>query len=157
MLTELTFCRKSSINVLIDNRYYNRFIHLRRQLFPMNHNGAPLCLQFRRFGVTLSRHRSPNLRPECRIIGTRQLNALSVPSTHYVQNNCIYIQSHLLAGKNSIAIDLMAIKDFFFLFFSQHRAPAPMYLLFGAVYWSQGRQGYFGISNVVLVGLYDQF
>ena len=29
--------------------------------------------------------------------------------------------------------------------------PAPMYLLFGAVYCSPGRRGYFGVSNVVLV------
>ena len=29
--------------------------------------------------------------------------------------------------------------------------PAPMYLLFGAVYWSLRRPGYFGVSNFVLV------
>ena len=28
---------------------------------------------------------------------------------------------------------------------------APMYLWFGAVYWSLGRRGYFGVSNVALV------
>ena len=28
---------------------------------------------------------------------------------------------------------------------------AAMYLLFGAVYWSLGRRGYFGVSNVALV------
>ena len=31
-----------------------------------------------------------------RIIATRQLDALTVPSTHYVSNNCIYFQSHLV-------------------------------------------------------------
>ena len=40
MLTEPTFCRNSSINISIDNRYYNRFIHLRRPIFTVNHNGA---------------------------------------------------------------------------------------------------------------------
>ena len=40
MLTEPTFCRNSSINILIDNQYDNRFIHLRRPIFTVNHNGA---------------------------------------------------------------------------------------------------------------------
>ena len=40
MLTELTFCRESSINISIDNRYYHRLIHIRRLIFPVNHNGA---------------------------------------------------------------------------------------------------------------------
>ena len=47
MLTELTFCRKASINISIDNRYYNWFIHLRRPIFPVKHNVAALCLQSR--------------------------------------------------------------------------------------------------------------
>ena len=45
MLTELSFCRKSSINISIDNRYYNRFIHLGKPILPVNHNGGALCLQ----------------------------------------------------------------------------------------------------------------
>ena len=40
MLTEPTFCRNSSINISIDNRCDNRFIHLRRPIFTANHNGA---------------------------------------------------------------------------------------------------------------------
>ena len=40
MLTEPTFCRNSSINFSIDNRYDNRFIHLGRPIFTVNHNGA---------------------------------------------------------------------------------------------------------------------
>ena len=71
--------------------------------------------------VTLARHQSPNLRPECRIIATRKLDSLTVPSPHYVSNNCIYFQSHLLAGTASIAIDLMTMKDYFF---SGHWPPA---------------------------------
>ena len=39
MLTEPTFCRNSSINISIDNRYDNRFIHLGRPIFIVNHNG----------------------------------------------------------------------------------------------------------------------
>ena len=63
--------------------------------------------------VTLARHRSPNLRPGCRIIASQQLDYLTVPSTPYVFNNCIYFLSNLLAGTNSIAIDLMTMKDYF--------------------------------------------
>ena len=40
MLTEPTFCRNSSINISIDNRYDNWFIHLGRPIFTVNHNGA---------------------------------------------------------------------------------------------------------------------
>ena len=40
MLTEPTFCRNSSINISIDNRYDNRFIHLGRPIFTVNYNGA---------------------------------------------------------------------------------------------------------------------
>ena len=40
MLTEPTFCRNSSINISIDNRSDNRFIHLGRPIFTVNHNGA---------------------------------------------------------------------------------------------------------------------
>ena len=40
MLTEPTFCRNSSINIWIDNRYDNRFIHLGRPIFTVSHNGA---------------------------------------------------------------------------------------------------------------------
>ena len=39
MLTEPTFCRNSSINISIDNRYDNRFIYLGRPIFTVNHNG----------------------------------------------------------------------------------------------------------------------
>ena len=40
MLTEPTFFRNSSINISINNRYDNRFIHLGRPIFTVNHNGA---------------------------------------------------------------------------------------------------------------------
>ena len=118
MLTELAYCRKSSINISSDNRYYNRFIHLGRPIFPVNHNGASVFTIPTTFGIahahaTLARHRSPNLRPECWIIATPQLDALTVPSTHYISDNCTYFQLHLLAGTNSFAIDLMTMKDFF--------------------------------------------
>ena len=40
LLIELTFCCKSSMNISIDNRYCNLFIHLGRPILPVNHNGA---------------------------------------------------------------------------------------------------------------------
>ena len=40
MLTEPMFCRNSSINISIDNRYDNRFILLGRPIFTVNHNDA---------------------------------------------------------------------------------------------------------------------
>ena len=92
MLTEL--CRKSSLNISIDNRYYNRFIHVGRPIFPVNHNGASVFTIPTRFAwdractcpcVTFARRRSPNLRP------ARQLDAFTVPSIHYVSNICISV------------------------------------------------------------------
>ena len=111
LLTELTFCRKSSMNISIDNRYCNRFIHLVRLIFPANHNSASLCLESRphlwsRMCVSVlhSLGTPTNLRHES---DHRQLDALTVPSTHYVPNDCVYFQPYLLAGTNSIVIDLM--------------------------------------------------
>ena len=66
-------------------------------------------------------------RPVCdlsRIIATRQLDAFTGQSTHYVSNNCIYVRSHLFAGTDSIATDLITMKDWLF---SQHRPPAPLH------------------------------
>ena len=56
-----------------------------------------------------------NLGPRtCKFRGDCMLHALTVPSTHYVSNNCIYFQSYLLVGTSSIAIDIMTMKDWFF-------------------------------------------
>ena len=120
------FCHKSSTNISIDNRYYIRFIQLAKPIFPVKHNGATLCLQSRpHLGspmcVSGCYTREAPVTPICdlsRIIATRQLVAFNVPSTHYVSNNCIYVRSHLFAGTDSFAIDLMTMKDWSF---SQHR------------------------------------
>ena len=128
MLTEQAFCRKSSINIAINNRYYNRFIHIGRPTFPVNRNGAALCLQSRHLGsrmcvaVLHSRGTSRRICDLSHIIPTWQLNAFIVPSIHYVSNNRIYFLPHLFAGTNSITIDLMTMKDWFV---SQHRPLAP--------------------------------
>ena len=72
---------------------------------------------------------SPNLRPECSIITTQQLDAPIVPSTHYVFNNCVYFQSHLVAGTSSIAIDLMTMNDIFRSIGHQHSDISSCWLL----------------------------
>ena len=50
----------------------------------------PTTLGIAHAHVTLARHRSPNLRTGLRMIATQQLDSLTVPSTPYVFNNCIY-------------------------------------------------------------------
>ena len=52
--------------------------------------------------VTLARHRPPNLRTGCRIIATQQLDSLTVPSTPYVFNNCIYLYSTWLLPQTQL-------------------------------------------------------
>ena len=133
MLLELTFCHKSSTNISINNWYYNRFIQLRRPIFLWNRT-ASLCFYnpdqiWDRAcacpNVTVARHRSLNLRPES---DNRypQLDAFTVPSSHYVSNNLIYVRSHLFAGTDSIAIDLMTMEDWLF---SQHMPPTILLFL----------------------------
>ena len=64
-----------------------------------------------------------------RIIATRQLDTFTVPSSHHISNNCIYVRSHLFAGRDSIVIDLMTMEDWLF---SQHRPPTILpFLLVG--------------------------
>ena len=61
-----------------------------------------------------------------RMIATPQLDAFTVPSSHYVSNNLIYVWSHLFAGTDSIAIDLMTMEDWLF---SQHMPPTILLFL----------------------------
>ena len=81
--------------------------------------------------VTLARHRSLNLRPESdnRYSTTRCFYCSVIPLPDYVSNNRIYVGSHLFAGTDSIAIDLMTMEDWLF---SQHRTPTILpFLLVG--------------------------
>ena len=125
MLTELTFFHKSwqtfrsIINIIID------LFNSEDRYAPWN-TTAPLCLQPRphlgsRMRVSHSRGTGCPICNQSRIIATRQPDAFTVPLTHYVSNNCVYILSHVFAGTDSIAIDLMTMKDWLF---SQHQPPA---------------------------------
>ena len=88
------------MNMSTDNWYCNRFIHIGRPIFSVNRSGAsvynpddiwePACTVL---------HSRGTAHPVCdpsRIIAARQLNALTVPWSHYFSKNCIYAQSHLL-------------------------------------------------------------
>ena len=104
LLTELTFFRKSSMNISIDIRYCNRVNLLGRQIFPVNHNGASPCSQSRphlgsciRVSVSRSRGTGHPIYDMSQIIATEHLDALTVPPSHYFSNNCVYFQSYLLA------------------------------------------------------------
>ena len=147
MLTELTFCHKSSTNIWIDILYYNGFIQLGRPTFTVKHNGAPRCLQSR---PHLGTHmpvfgcytREAPVTQSATWVGSPLLDSsmlLLFRSTHYVSNNCIYVRSHLFAGTDSIAIDLMTMEEWLF---SQHRPPAPCHQ----------QSCYFFILAVVIAG-----
>ena len=88
------------MNMSIDNRYCNRFIRIGRPIFSVNRSSAsvynPDDIWERACAVL---HSPGTAHPICdpsRIIATRQLNALTVPWSHNVSNNCIYTHSYLL-------------------------------------------------------------
>ena len=100
LLAERWFCRKSSMNMSIDNRYCNQFIHIGRPIFSVNRSSAsvynPDDISGRACAVLHSRRTAHPICDPSRIIATWQLNALTVPWSHNVSNNCIYIHSYLL-------------------------------------------------------------
>ena len=126
MFTEPTFCRNSSINISIDNRYYNRFINLGRPIFSLNHSGASAATVFTiptTFGIA---HAPCFTRAERATqfgarVGSSLFDFLTVPSTHYVPKIVFTFSPICRACKNSIAIYLIFMRD---LIFSLHR-PAP--------------------------------
>ena len=88
------------MNMSIDNRYCNRFIHIGRPIFSVNRSGAfvynPDDIWERACMVLNSPGTAHPICDLSRIIATRQLNALTVPWSHNVSNNCIHIHSYLL-------------------------------------------------------------
>ena len=86
------------MNMSIDNRYCNRFIHIGRPIFSVNRSGASVYNPDDIWECAVL-HSWCTAHPICdpsRIIATRVLDALTVPWSHIVCNNCIYIHSHLL-------------------------------------------------------------
>ena len=125
-LAERKFCRKSSMNMSIDNRYCNRFIYIGRPIFFVNRRGAsvynPDNICERACAVLHSRGTAHPICDPSRIIATRQLNALTVPWSHNVSNNCIYIHSYLLRWYKLNCNRFNHCKRP--IFFSQHGPPA---------------------------------
>ena len=102
---------------------------------------APLCVYIpTTFGIAYARVRLLHSRgsgsPICdlsRFIATRQLDAFTVLSTQYISNNCIYVRSHLFAGTNSIAVDLMTMKDWLFSVFFCFWTTLQISFIFGKI------------------------
>ena len=88
------------MNMSIDNRYCNRFIHIGRPILSVNRSDAsvynPDDIWERAYAVLHWRGTAHPICDQSRIIATRQLNALTVPWNHTISNNCIYIHSYLL-------------------------------------------------------------
>ena len=104
------------MNISIDKRYCNRFIHLGRPICSVNHSSASLCLQSRphlgcahaRVDVTLASRLSPNLRPE-----SDHCYTVLLLFRQPIASPIIVITSSptCCASTNSIAIDLITMKD----------------------------------------------
>ena len=127
MFTEPTFCRNSSINISIGDRYYNRFINLGRPIFSLNHSGASAGTVFiipTTFGIAHAPcyTRTERATQSAARVGSSLFDFLTVPSTHYVHKIVFTFSPICRACKNSIAIYLIIMRDL--IFFSLHR-PAP--------------------------------
>ena len=113
------------MNMLIDNRYCNRFIHIGRPIFSVNRSVAsvynPDDIWESACAVLHSRGIAHPLCDPSQIIATRRLNALTVPWSHYISKNFIYIQSHLL---RCYKLNCNQLNHHERPIFSQHRPPA---------------------------------
>ena len=144
MFTEPTFCRDSSINISIGNRYYNRFINLGRPIFSLNHSGASAATVFTiptTFGIAHAPcyTRAEGATQSAARVGSSLFHFLTVPSTHYVHKIVITFSPICRACKNSIAIYLIIMKDLIFFFSASARTSnPPLSLLVGCD--SNGRQ-----------------
>ena len=117
------------MNMSIDNRYCNRFIHIGRPIFCELQRC--LCLQSRWHlgtrvrGVTLARHRSSNLRPGQ--VGSSLLDSSMLWLFCEAMPSPIIVFTSIptcFAGTNSIAIDLITVKDRF-CFSASATSPGP--------------------------------
>ena len=120
------------MNMSIDNRHCNRFIHIGRPIFSVNRSGASVynpediweraCVhQDKMCGVTLARHCSFKLGPKSdHRYSTAQCSDCSVKPI------IVFTSIHTcFAGTNSIAINLITVKDRFFFFSASATSPGP--------------------------------
>ena len=143
MFTEPTFCRNSSINISIGNRYYNRFINLGRPIFSLNHSGASAATVFTMsttFGIAHAPcyTRAERATQSAARVGSSLFDFLTVPSTHYVHKIVFTFSPICRACKNSIVIYLIVMRDLIFFSASARTSNPPLSLLVGCD--SNGRQ-----------------
>ena len=88
------------MNISIDNRYRNRFIHPGNRYFmwitEVHHSVYNPVHIWDCTCTSRCYTHEPTVPQSATCLGSSLLDALTVPSTHYVSNSCIYFQSHLL-------------------------------------------------------------
>ena len=132
-LGQTFICRKSSMNMTINNRYCNRFIHVGRLIFSVNRSGAsvynPDDIWEYAYAVLHSRGTAHPICDPSRIIAAccRALNSSMLWLFHEAITCPIIVFTSsptCFAGTNSIAIDLMTAKDRFFFSIIHQRQSA---------------------------------
>ena len=129
VLTEHTFCRRLSRSSSIDSRYCNQIINLGRQIASLNHSSASAGTVFTiptTFGIAHARcyTRAEQATQLVTWVGSSLLESLTVPSTHYVPKIVFTFSLICSACTNSIAIYLIIMRDFIFLYISPHQQSA---------------------------------
>ena len=114
------------MNISIDNRYCNRFIHLGRPIFSGNRSGAsvynPDLIWQRACAYRCYTREPPVIQSATRVVSSLlDRSMLSLFHEPIMSPIIVFTSSPIcLASKNSIAIDLITIKDRLL----QHRRPA---------------------------------
>ena len=120
------------MNISIDNRYCNRFIHLGRPIFSGNRSGAsvynPDLIWQRACAYRCYTREPPVIQSATRVVSSLlDRSMLSLFHEPIMSPIIVFTSSPTcLASKNSIAIDLITIKDRFL----QHRRPATIWYFF---------------------------
>ena len=130
LLTEHKFCWKLLRIITIDRCYCNRFINLGRPLFSLNHSGASAATVFTiptTFSIVHARcyTRAERATQSATKVRSSLLDALSVPSTHYIPQ-IAFIFSLICRG---CTIDLVTIKDLIFFSASATSNNPPFFLV----------------------------
>ena len=117
------------MNMSIDNRYFNRFIHIGRPIFSVNRSSASLFTIPTTFGNAHARcyTREAPLIQSTTQVGSSQLDSSMLWLFREAMTSPIIVFTSIptcFAGTNSIAIDLITVKDRFF-FSASATSPGP--------------------------------
>ena len=126
-------CRRLSRNISIHNRYCNRFINPGRPMFFVNNSGASAATVFTipiNFGIAHARCYTHAVRvaQSATQVGSSLLDALTVPSNHYVPKIVIIVSPICRCCTSSIVIYLITVKGLIFLSIGHQKNP-PFLLL----------------------------